>query len=64
MLLTWWFLLVGSPGTSLSRIGIVYIGYSVSAFGGFVGGIWGFLDGFIGGAIFAWLYNRFVRREI
>lgn len=64
MLLTWWFLIVGSPGSSLARLGIVYIGYNVSFFGGILGLVWGFIDGFIGGAIFAWVYNRFVPKEV
>jgi hypothetical protein len=60
MLLTWWFLVVGSPGTTLEKLGILYIGYSVSFWGGVIGGVWGFVDGFVGGFLFAWLYNRFV----
>jgi hypothetical protein len=63
MLLTWWFLLIGSPGTTLQHLGILYIGYSVSFWGGVIGLIWGFLDGLIGGIIFGWLYNRFLPHE-
>jgi hypothetical protein len=35
----------------------VYRGYSITPLGSVVGLIWGFVDGLIGGAIFAWLYN-------
>jgi len=28
-----------------------------------VGTLYGIVDGFIGGAVFAWLYNRFARRS-
>jgi membrane associated rhomboid family serine protease len=24
--------------------------------------IWGFIDGFIGGAVLAWLYNKFAKQ--
>ncbi len=61
MLMTWWFLIVGSPGSTLAKLGIIYLGYSVSFGGAFLGLIWGFIDGFIGGVIIAWLYNKFVR---
>ena len=61
MLVTWWFVLVGSPGTSLAKLGIIYVGYHVSFGGGFLGLIGGFIDGFIGGVVFGWLYNKFVR---
>jgi len=64
MLVTWWFMIVGSPGSTLAKLGIVYIGYNVSFWGGFVGLIWGFLDGFVGGFIFSWLYNKLLPREI
>lgn len=59
LLLTWLFLIIGQPGNTLSKLSAVYVGYSVSWFGGFVGLIWGFVDGFIGGALIAWLYNKF-----
>ena len=39
-------------------IGRVYRGYTISAGGSFIGLIWAFVDGLIGGGIFAWLYNR------
>ena len=37
----------------------VYIGYELSLIGIIVGIAWAFLDGFIGGAVVAWVYNRF-----
>lgn len=39
----------------------VYIGYSVSMAGAFVGGLIGFVDGFCSGVIVGWLYNLFSR---
>jgi hypothetical protein len=47
----------------LQTMGSVYMGYHPT--GGvaevIVGTLYGFIDGLIGGAVFAWLYNRFVR---
>jgi len=39
----------------------LYIGYAPSFVGGIIGGIWGFFDGLIGGAILALLYNAFAK---
>ncbi|UCH09195.1 MAG: bacteriophage holin [Fidelibacterota bacterium] len=61
-LLTYWFLIRGLEGETLARLKHVYLGYSVTWYGGFVGLIWGFIDGFIGGALVAWLYNCFIPR--
>ncbi len=36
----------------------IYIGYSASFLGAIIGAIWAFFDGFIGGYIFVWLYNK------
>lgn len=58
-LLTYWFLIFGLEGETLARLSNVYLGYSVTWYGAFVGLIWGFVDGFIGGAVLAWLYNKF-----
>ena len=38
----------------------MYVGYSATIVGCLIGAIWGFLDAFIGGFLFAWLYNKFV----
>ena len=47
-----------APGSCLRNFSVIYFGYSVSWIGAVIGAIWGFVDGLIGGAIFAWLYNR------
>jgi hypothetical protein len=57
MLATWWLLIFDSAGQTISKLGVFYIGYTYSWFGGVIGLIWGFVDGLISGAIFAWLYN-------
>ena len=45
------------PASPPPFIGLVYRGYHFTAAGSFFGLVWGFVDGLIGGAIFAWLYN-------
>ena len=53
----------GYAGTFLELIASVYPGYHASASVAsiLVGAGYAFLDGAIGGAIFAWLYNRFAK---
>jgi len=56
--LAWWLILTENaegPTTLLERI---YIGYSFTPTGSVIGALWGFVDFGIGGAIFAWLYNK------
>ena len=43
----------------VSTMSSIYIGYEPSFIGGIIGGIWGFADGFIAGAVVAWFYNMF-----
>jgi hypothetical protein len=38
-------------------IGHVYRGFNISPMGSVIGLVWAFVDGTIGGAILAWLYN-------
>jgi hypothetical protein len=59
-LLTWWVILFEGATGAKTIIGTVYRGYNISALGSLLGLIWGFADGLIGGAIFAWLYNLLV----
>ena len=56
-LLTWWIILFEGSTGETTFIGRLYRGYSISPAGSIIGLIWAFLDGSIGGAIFAWLYN-------
>jgi hypothetical protein len=56
-LLTWWIIAFDGPTGEVTLIGRLYRGYSVTPIGSLVGLIWALGDGFIGGAIFAWLYN-------
>jgi len=58
LLVTAWLLLFGFEGTIMQQLDHFYFGYSVSLLGAVVGAVWGFVDGCIGGFVFAWLYNR------
>ena len=61
-LITWWIIAIDGQAASDARapfIGLVYRGYALTTGGSFIGLLWGLVDGAIGGAVFAWLYNRF-----
>jgi hypothetical protein len=63
--LTWWIIALDGATGDITFIGRVYRGYCISPFGSIIGLIWAFVDGLIGGAIFAWVYNFIVaRREV
>lgn len=55
---TWWIILFEGASGDATFIAYVYRGYSISALGSLIGLVWGFFDGLIAGAIFAWLYNK------
>jgi hypothetical protein len=57
-----WIIAFEGSSADPTFIGRIYRGYSLSPSGSFVGLIWALLDGFIGGAIFAWLYNLIIGR--
>ena len=59
-IITWWVILFEGSTGEPTFIGLVYRGYSISPLGSVFGLIWAFFDGLVGGAIFAWVYNRFV----
>lgn len=55
--ITWWLIAVDQCVGEKIFLGHFYIGYSVSPMGSVVGLFWAFVDGVIGGGIFAWVYN-------
>lgn len=61
--LTLWIILFEGSTGELTLIGRVYRGYHISVTGGLIGLLWGFVDGLIGGAVFAWVYNLFAGRR-
>ncbi len=56
-LITWWIMAFSGATEETFLIGRIYIGYDISPLGSLIGLIWGLVDGMIGGALFAWLYN-------
>ncbi len=64
LFITWWIMLFEGATGDLLVIGHVYRGFNISPVGSIFGLVWGFVDGMIGGAIFAWLYNFIVRRVV
>jgi hypothetical protein len=61
--LTWWIIMLDGPTGEVTLIGRLYRGYTISPGGSVIGLLWALADGFVGGAIFAWLYNRIVARS-
>ena len=59
---TWWIMAFEGPTGKPTIIGMVYRGYAISPLGSVIGLIWGLVDGMIGGALIAWVYNRIVTR--
>ena len=56
--LTWWIIAFDGSTGEPTLIGRLYRGYTISPIGSVIGLIWAFFDGLIGGAVFAWLYNK------
>lgn len=61
-LVTWWIILTKGLSRETTIVGQFYVGYSISPLGSLVGLVWGFVEGWLGGMFFAWLYNRFAGR--
>ncbi len=57
-LLTWWLIAFDGATGEATFIGRLYRGYTVSPIGSIIGLIYAFFDALVGGAIFAWLYNK------
>jgi hypothetical protein len=61
-LLTWWIIACDGATGEATLIGRLYRGYSISPVGSIIGLAWATLDGLIGGALFAWIYNYIAGR--
>ncbi len=59
--LTWWIILFDGPTGEATLLGRIYRGYSITPVGSGIGLLWALADGLVGGAVFAWLYNRLRR---
>lgn len=62
-LLTWWIIAFEGATGDATFIGRLYRGYSITPFGSLIGLAWAFVDGLIGGLIFAWLYNLLAEKS-
>ena len=62
-LVTWWLILLDGAGGQPTWLGHIYRGYSISAAGSVIGAAWAFVDGAIGGAILALVYNKLRKTE-
>lgn len=56
-IMTWWILLTGGAGGAPTLLERVYLGYHFTPIGSVIGLVWAAIDGFICGALIAWLYN-------
>ena len=59
---TWWLIYFEGNSGDVTFISQFYRGYNISASGSIIGFGWAFIDGFVGGALFAWLYNTLLKR--
>lgn len=63
ILFTGWVSMFGWGTRFVEVMSSLYIGFAPTFFGGIIGAIWAFIDGAIGGAIVALVYNRVVRKQ-
>jgi hypothetical protein len=61
--LTWWIIAFDGATGEATIIGRLYRGYSITPVGSVIGLVWALADGFVGGLIFAWLYNLLCGQE-
>jgi hypothetical protein len=45
----------------VATLGSFYLGYGPSIVGAIIGAIWAFTDGFVAGAVIAWIYNKLAK---
>ncbi|MCH8854592.1 MAG: bacteriophage holin [Planctomycetes bacterium] len=57
--MTWWLIMLEGASDEPIWISRFYLGYRVTPLGSLIGLLWALPDGLIGGALFAWVYNRF-----
>jgi hypothetical protein len=63
-ILTWWIMALDGPSKDPTWLGHVYRGYNLTFAGSLIGAVWAFLDGLVGGAVFAWLYDIMEARSV
>jgi hypothetical protein len=45
----------------VDALGKFYLGYAPTVGGTLIGTLWGFADAYVGGIVFAWLYNKLTK---
>jgi hypothetical protein len=60
--LTWWIMLFYGQHANTGMLGHIYRGFSITPLGSIIGLVYALIDGFVGGLIFAWLYNLLANR--
>lgn len=63
MLFVGWGSVFGWGTKFVESMASVYIGFAPTFLGGVIGAVWGFVDGAIGGAIIAFVYNMAARKR-
>ena len=61
-LMTWWLILLEGASNDPAFLGRFYLGYTVSPVGSFIGLLYAMVDGWLGGFVIAWLYNKLAGR--
>ena len=61
--MTWWIILFEGSSSEPNFLSQLYRGYSLTPLGSVIGLLWGLPDAALGGAVFAWLYNRLAGRN-
>lgn len=56
--LTWWLIVLHGSGGPAGLLGRIYPGYEITALGSVIGLLWALVDGFLGGLVLSWLYNK------
>ena len=62
-LLTFFIMWHGETMELTSKLGRVYLGYTVTAPGAFIGLVYGFVHAFVAGWFIAFVYNKLLPRE-
>ncbi|MDE1970609.1 MAG: bacteriophage holin [Patescibacteria group bacterium] len=52
------FAMYGWGSALVALLSSFYLGYGASFAGALIGAVWAFVDGFVAGAIIAWVYNK------
>ena len=63
MLFVGWVSIFGWGTKFVEMMSSVYIGFTPTFLGGIIGAVWGFIDGAIGGAIIAFVYNAIAKTK-